>query len=549
MAAETYALVESAAALRFAQERLPEARVTTMSPYVTELLRQAGAEPLIADQLLTAAEADAIGYAAIAAAKHAAAAIDAAGAWPLGVKPGTALLFDLTAFAYKAAILIRLRAQIGADARLCIIGKAEPAKVEGFSVQAGRFDTLFAVFAAAGSGEVVPFDTPIPAGAQTNGDFAQTAQWTRAVTFMNAPATTIFNRLLKRVARAKPRRFRLGGADLVAGVFSSNELVEETALALAKAGARVMALPKYPSVKPQFVPLAAGAEIARVVADAIDAAFAHAGLGGSAMRLVAEIVGTHSAAALGRVAALAVDAEAYATRLPALVKGRPFTVLANAMSAPPLQILCQRLTARGIRYYVFEHGTGPGLDHNHDALYRAGMAPIADGAVYYNAHQREAHAKARGVVAGQGIVAGAPASMCRVGFRPIQRAMARSRVGAGSKRIVTWLTGLYPNNMPFQPHYYRDGSYHALRREIVYGVLGKLPDDVRLKLYPTMRHPDPDPFAGLMQLPANCRSVHLIDFRNVRAAADVLILDEPGSALAWCWGTGVPLIYLDTELH
>jgi hypothetical protein len=115
--------------------------------------------------------------------------------------------------------------------------------------------------------------------------------------------------------------------------------------------------------------------------------------------------------------------------------------------------------------------------------------------------------------------------------------------------VVGWLTGLYPNNMPFLPHYYRDGSYHELRRRVVSDVLGRIGDDVLLKLYPTMRHADPDPFAGLMTLPANCRTAYLVDFRNIRAAFDIIIIDEPGSALAWCWGTGAPIVVLDTEMH
>jgi hypothetical protein len=135
----------------------------------------------------------------------------------------------------------------------------------------------------------------------------------------------------------------------------------------------------------------------------------------------------------------------------------------------------------------------------------------------------------------------------RIGARALQRRLARR--GAGGKRVVGWLTGLYPNNMPFLPHYYRDGSYHELRRRVVSDVLGRIGDDVLLKLYPTMRHADPDPFAGLMTLPANCRTAYLVDFRNIRAAFDVIIIDEPGSALAWCWGTGAPIVVLDTEMH
>ena len=546
-------LVESAAALRFARQRYPNARWATMSPYVTELLRQEGAEPLIVDRLVTTAEADALGYVAIDAAKRAAADIDAWSDWPHNVKPGTALLFDLhravTALVYKAMLLQRLRADSGLETQLCTVGDPALSPVEGFGVQAGRFDTLFAAFSTAVGGEVAAFHTPAPRGAQANGDFSQTAWWTRAVTFLNAPGASLFYRLLRRAARKAPRRFRPGGADLVAGIFTTNELVEETALALAKAGAHLMALPKFPVARPQYAPLEGEGEIANRVAVAVRAAFTGAGLGGPAIDRAADLIGARSGTALGRVSSLAAEADAYCARLSGIAAGRPFTMLSNTMSAPAHQILAQRLKARGLRFYVFEHGTGPGLDCNHDALYRAGMAPIVDGAVYYNAHQRDAEELARGGPRGHGIPAGAPTMARRIGARPVQRRLARRLTGRSGKRVVTWLTGLYPNNMPFLPHYYRDGSYHDLRRQVVYDVLGRIGDDVLLKLYPTMRYADPDPFAGLMTLPANCRPVFLVDFRNIRAAIDVIILDEPGSALAWSWGAGAPIIYLDTQMH
>lgn len=546
-------VVESAAALAFARARYPGARWATMSPYVTETLRREGIEPLVIDTLVSTAEADAVGRAAIDAAKCAAAAIDTSIEWPHGVRPGTALLFDLhrtvTALGYKALLLQRLRGHTGAEVPLRIVGNPALSPVEGLGTQPGRFDTLFAAFADAVGAETIAFATPAPRGAQANGDFAQTAWWTRAVTVLNAPGATLFNRLLRRTARSAPRRFLPGGADLVAGVFSSNELVEETVLALAKAGARLMALPKFPSGRPAQAPVTNAAEIAERVAQAVRLVLADAQLDGAAIGRVAEIVGVRSAEALGRVAALAAEAEAYCTRLAAIAAGRSFAMLANTMSAPALQVLGQRMKARGLRFYVFEHGTGPGLDDNHDALYGAGLAPFVDGAVYYNDHQRGFAERARGGARGRGIVAGAPTMARRIGARALQRRLARRAVAPRAKRVVGWLTGLYPNNMPFLPHYYRDGSYHELRRRMVNEVLGRIGGDVVLKLYPTMRHADPDPFAGLMTLPPNCRTAWLVDFRNLRAAFDVIVIDEPGSALAWCWGAGAPIVILDTEMH
>ena len=85
-----------------------------------------------------------------------------------------------------------------------------------------------------------------------------------------------------------------------------------------------------------------------------------------------------------------------------------------------------------------------------------------------------------------------------------------------------------------------------MRKHIVHDILGQCRGEVLLKLYPTYRYVDPDPFAGLIELPANCRQLQFTDFRNLRAAADLLINETPGSVLGWSWGAGVPQIYLET---
>jgi hypothetical protein len=151
-------------------------------------------------------------------------------------------------------------------------------------------------------------------------------------------------------------------------------------------------------------------------------------------------------------------------------------------------------------------------------------------------------------VAASCTVAGVPRIVRSIRMRGLQRFLQRTALGIEG-RVTVWCTGLYPNNFQFLPHYWRDTHYHEIRKQVVYGALAHANGSAILKLYPTFRYTDPDPLAGLLELPGNCSIQQFTDFRNMRAAADVLIVDGPGSILSWAWSSGVPLIYLETGMY
>jgi hypothetical protein len=103
--------------------------------------------------------------------------------------------------------------------------------------------------------------------------------------------------------------------------------------------------------------------------------------------------------------------------------------------------------------------------------------------------------------------------------------------------------------MQFLPHYWRDGAYHSIRKEILFGVLANIDYDVLLKLYPTFRFNDPEPFSFKDEMPKNIVVEQFKDFRSLRAAADVILIDGPGSVLGWAWGCQKPIIYIETGMY
>ena len=224
-----------------------------------------------------------------------------------------------------------------------------------------------------------------------------------------------------------------------------------------------------------------------------------------------------------------------------------FAIIANQFSSPPDLLLAEGLKREAIPVFNIEHGVGAGLDMHHQAYTDTGYENRSAMRVFFNAAQKgQLEDECNGSNAKDCIV-GAPQIFERIRFKPLRRRLVRRHLGV-REHLMCWVTGLYPNNMQRQPHYFLDGPYHELRREITYDILANIPYEILLKLYPTMRYSDGDPFNDIMDLPANIHPEMLIDFRNFRAAADLILTDEPGNALAWCWGLDIPLIYIDTQM-
>src|SRR3546814_8669378 len=91
-----------------------------------------------------------------------------------------------------------------------------------------RFDTSFTVLGKELGLARIDLQAPEPNGAMGSGDYMRPSLWTRLVTLMNAPATSLLFRLWRRALRGCPLRLRRPGMDqAVVTVHRSNELIEE----------------------------------------------------------------------------------------------------------------------------------------------------------------------------------------------------------------------------------------------------------------------------------------------------------------------------------
>lgn len=526
--------------------------IATTSPFVLERCRGLGRRCFTIDSSLSQCEADTIGYAALRAARDLADFVDAAA--KADEPPfGWALLYQLhrmlTAYLYKACLLDRVKRESAAEGRLWTVGRPEAQAVRGFNVMVNRFDTLFTVLGSRTGVPHLPLQAREPSGAAETGDFMRPSAWTRLVTLMNAPATSVFYRLWRgplkgRTLALDPRRNRRP----VIAVHRGNELIEEILPRLLLRGCEIRRPPRLRLTgAPVEVPEAINAA---AIAARIESRCVQAGLAWSeTTRIAARLAGERAVEALRYGPSLWRATEACVEELKRDARGRSAGFLSNSMGSAQERLLRHALDCHDIQSFVAEHGVAPGLSPLHDALYSIDSAAGLRRTLLYTPAQRRLLEKTIGVAeAASCPTIGAPRLVRRIGLRPVQRIAVRAALGAKG-RLAIWCTGLYPNNFQFLPHYWRDTPYHDIRRRLVTEVFGRIPDQVVLKLYPTYRYVDPDPLSGLMALPPNCRVEQFTDFRNLRAAADIVIVDGPGSVMAWAWSTNVPFIFLETRMY
>ncbi len=551
-------IVESVAAWRHAEaiRRSNEDTVwATTSPFVIETLTAAGRCWLALDGEVSQEEADMVGYVALAAAGRLAVGLDNEGAdWPDGLRLGRAMHADLygmlVSLLYKAYLLDRLRAQLPKEASLLAVGTAAIAPVTSFRTLPQIFDTIYSALCRRLGIEVIEFDTSRPLGEMSNGDFLRPTWWTRVVTVLNAPFTSLLYRVWRGFAGGRSVRLRLRRRGPHVAILKGNELVEEIFRSLLLRGATLTGIETIAdeASDPDIAGSPSDAALVEVTVEACrEAAREHGLAWSSGLQAAAELAGERICSALWIGSRAASGIADYCADLKKIADGAPLAVVTNALARPIERLLQQGLCKANVPVYIVDHGTGPGLDDFHRACFEAGLAPPADAVVCFNECQRQAESRERQTAERSSVVTGVPSIVRNIGFRALQRHAVRRMLRADN-RLVAWVTGLYPNNLTRLPHYFRDTPYHKLRKRVVYDVLGKLDDAVLIKLYPTYRYADPDPFAGLMQLPDNCRFEQFVDFRNLRAGVDVILLDTPGSGLAWCWSVGVPLIYLETGM-
>ena len=120
-----------------------------------------------------------------------------------------------------------------------------------------------------------------------------------------------------------------------------------------------------------------------------------------------------------------------------------------------------------------------------------------------------------------------------------------SAVFSFQNRIIFFLALVSRNNMMDPPFQVNDLEYYNITTKILFSILAKIKDKCVLKLYPSNRYLDPDPWIKLVKLPKNVKILQFFEFSELRAAADVTILSSSASTFGWTWSIRNPIIFLE----
>jgi len=221
-------------------------------------------------------------------------------------------------------------------------------------------------------------------------------------------------------------------------------------------------------------------------------------------------------------------------------------VATNGLTSPTGRLFQQFLIHRRVKVFSFEHGVTAGICGVQTPYYfeKKQYTDGGDSMICYNRSSFIAMKNNNGKFGG--IVAGAPMINKKVKFYRLQRLIGRNFIkGRYNNRVIFFLGLISRNNMLIPPVLINDLEYYNLTKTIVFDVLSELDDQCILKLYPSDRYLDPDPFSKLLNLPKNVKVIQYFEFSELRATADVIILSSAQSTFGWAWSTNCPIIFLE----
>lgn len=221
----------------------------------------------------------------------------------------------------------------------------------------------------------------------------------------------------------------------------------------------------------------------------------------------------------------------------------PVAVLSSGLYAPVERLIDASLREVGFPVVCTDHGTAKGLGLRHD-YNSADSVSFGDYYLAYNAETKKILDGFRRSDKQIIRVVGTPAIISHSRFPRVQRWAARMRLGVkGRNPTLLYVTSLAKNNLPQGYGVGTDHVYAQFQQRLV-NKFDHFNGNVVIKPYPAHRFADPDQ-VWTMPTPANTSVAPFGEFRHLRWAADILLLDICASTMGWAMGSGVPIIYVD----
>lgn len=449
---------------------------------------------------------------------------------------GPQLYGNLLTFGTKALTLAAWRSNCGASESV-VIGCPNLLPVEGLNIQVGRHDHVFAAIADKLDGPM-----GVRSVSAINRDFfAQTFDsvptFDKVFNILNRSASAIAYQVWRRAARRTP--FHGRGTLVIA---SESDAIEECFVSLVRAGWKIVRL---------------GTPIANVRRGATQDIELPKSVADIWRKFAKDLIAEDVADAAGQIFLnrLSAAMSVYPSWLNAMrstareivasysgASGR-LVVVGNGFYAPSYRLLDRCVRDLTVPVVCLEHGAGKGLGDRHDYTVTTSTT-FADTFIAYNDETKYLHDKFQADRRQSTIVSGAPKTQYFARFPKIQRFFARKYLGVESRKpLLIYVSSLTTNNVPQGYGTCTDAAYADFQRELL-EIFAEFPGNVVVKPYPAHRFADPEQIWH-MPLPPNTRLAPFGEFRHIRWAADILLLDLCSSTLGWAMGSNIPIVYVD----
>lgn len=457
--------------------------------------------------------------------------------------------------AYKAWLLNRWVTESNQGKRF-IVGKRSLKEIRSLDISPGRFDTLFMSIAseAVREGwqgcEIVPFNCP-ETGDEEMRKMRLVGQSLneRILLLLNMPLNTFLFKAMKKFPCLKCLLKKHKVKPLEAIILKECELLEESVPYLLRHGMQI-AFGDLTCLKWQMLPqknvISEEHFINSVVQDCIECYEAVSIPFDELQKAVVKILAKRIYRASEFVKPQIDHIQHY---LNDVLKGRKHatsiykTFLTNGLTTPGERLFYQCAKILKVPVFEFEHGITEGLTYFSE--YRRKNSVGAKDFIISFAYSDNTTAPGGSEVKGS-IISGAPQSLRKIRVKSLQRIFSRMLVNVKPwERLLVYVTSCTRNNIIYGPYGQNDLEYYQITKCIICDILRELRDAYLVKLYPANRYLDPDPFLYPGAAKNNLKVMKYFEFRYLRMAGDVIILDNPQSTLGWVWSVNVPVIFLD----
>ena len=215
-------------------------------------------------------------------------------------------------------------------------------------------------------------------------------------------------------------------------------------------------------------------------------------------------------------------------------------ILSNGLYSTKLRLASSILRENNYKVYTSDHGSSAGINEWFDY--------IPEDLFNYSSMHFTFNSITEGICNNENYLAtnvGTPLVLVKNRFKNIQRLLARIRCKVYSRDpILIYASYLFSNNKPLGMGTGLDNNYNLFRKKI-FNSISKFSGKKIIKPYPALRYVDD--IYTTKYLSNNNYVIPQGEFRQLRWAGDIILIDNASSTILWAITTEIPLILINSN--